>query len=157
MVNVALAVSEALVVDVAVTFTCTLSAVKYGGGVYWPVDETVPAPELASPPETDHVTLGAAPLESEAVNCSTEAFEELFELQPVQLVSIAAAPGVTDRVPPEEFMDEPEVQPASRIMAGKAPSASMRTGPRCDKAVNPRLVDRPERGCSVVSKEFLLT
>ncbi len=121
------------------------------------MDEMVPGPELASPPETDHVTLAAVPLESAAVNCSTAVFEELFVLQPVQLVSIAAVPGEIDKPPPEGSMELPEVQPASAMMAGKTPSASMRTGRRRDKAGFPRLVDDPEHRRSAVSNGSLIT
>ena len=45
-VTVTVALEVEPVVRAAVTLTCTLSAVRYGGGVYWPLLEIVPAPEI---------------------------------------------------------------------------------------------------------------
>jgi hypothetical protein len=54
----------------------------------------VPGPLFASPPVTDQVTSALPPPVSVAVNCSTEEPRELVVLQPVQLVSMALAPGL---------------------------------------------------------------
>jgi hypothetical protein len=118
-------------VSVAFTVTCTLLAVRYGGGVYWPLLEMDPAPAFASPPETAHVTLAAPPLLSVAVNCSMACPVVLLAaLQPVQLVSIETVPGETDNVPPPP-PPPPEAdppQPAKRTKTGTAAAATIRAG-----------------------------
>jgi len=68
-VIVAVAVTLELAVDVAVTVTCMLSAVRYEGGVYAPLELMVPAFEYVSPPLTLQVTLAGAPLDVTALNC----------------------------------------------------------------------------------------
>ena len=87
----------------------------------------VPGPELASPPETDHVTPAAPPPESVAENCSTVAPEETV-LQPVQLVSMAAVPGEMAKAPLDEPTDGVPPQPASANSAIRAATARERTG-----------------------------
>ena len=95
--------------------------------MYWPALVMAPGPEFASPPETDHVTLAAPPLESAAENCSTAVPEELA-LQPAQFVSIAAVPGEMEKTPLDEPTDGVPPQPASANRAGSAAIASARTG-----------------------------
>src|SRR5208283_677557 len=97
-VTVSTAVAVVVEFSVAVTTTGTRSLVRYGGGVYCPVDEIVPGPLFPSPPLTDHNTAAAPPLLSVAVNCSTDAPLALVELQPVQLVSIISVPGEMEKL-----------------------------------------------------------
>ena len=79
----------------------------------------VPAPLLASPPETDQVTVAAPPAERVAVNCSTEAPWVLVALQPVQFVSMELEPGAMENVPLEGFPETvPPAQPAKTMRAG---------------------------------------
>ena len=82
----------------------------------------VPGPALASPPETDQLTLAEPPPESVARKCSTAAPEELVALQPVQLVSMAAVPGETEKVPFDETPDTAPPHPASTNKAGNGGS-----------------------------------
>ncbi len=88
----------------------------------------VPGPEFASPPETDQVTLAAPPPERVAENCSKVAPEESVALQPVQLVSMAAVPGKTEKGLLDEAVDGDPPQPASANRAGSAAIASVRAG-----------------------------
>ena len=101
--------------------------------MYWPLDVMVPGPALASPPETAHVTLAAPPPESVAESCSTGVPEELELLQPVQLVSIVAVVGETEKVPLEEppVVVTPPPQPARTSRAGAANAAKLRADHRC--------------------------
>ena len=90
----------------------------------------LPGPLLASPPLTDQVTLAAPPLESVAVNCSTEAPAALVALQAVQLVSMRAVEGEMEKAPLEELavtavLPQPETT-SSR--AGTKANASTRNG-----------------------------
>jgi hypothetical protein len=88
----------------------------------------VPGPLFASPPLTDQVTLAAPPPVSVALNCSTDAPEELVALQPVQFVSIAVVPGVIAKMPFDGFADTPPlVQPAASSSAGARIIASARS------------------------------
>jgi hypothetical protein len=73
------------------------------------------------------LTEAAPPLVSAAVNCSTAVPVELLTaLQPVQLVSIVAEPGETERVPFEDVPDADPPQPASRTKIGTALATSTR-------------------------------
>ena len=91
-----------------------------------------PAPVLASPPITDHVTFAAPPPVNVELYCSIAAPEWLVVLQPVQLVSMAAVPGVTENVPFDEVPvpDDDPPQPARKMSAGTAAMPSMREGQR---------------------------
>ena len=112
-------------VRVAVMVALTLSAVRYDGGVYWPLASMVPAPVLR--PLTDQLTLAEPPLFSVAVNCSTAVPEELVVLQPVQLVSTVAVPGETENAPLEELLDAiPPPQPADKSTMGRPAIANAR-------------------------------
>jgi len=62
---------------------------------------------------------------SVANRCSTAVPAELVELQPVQFVSIDADPGEMENVP-LDALEEPPPQPASKMTAGAAASASPR-------------------------------
>jgi len=74
------------------------------------------------------VTLAAPPL-NVAANCSTSLPEVLLVLHPVQLVSMAAAPGEMESAPLEELPpDVPPPQPARTTNAGKIALASIRPG-----------------------------
>ena len=128
MVSVAVAFVVELVLSVAVTVTCTLFAVRYEGGEYCPLVLMEPAPELASPPETDHVTLAAPPLFSVAVNCSTVAPADVVILHPVQLVSMEAVPGEMENSLLEEPVDAEPPQPARMKRVGKNAIARIRAG-----------------------------
>ena len=123
MVSVAVALTDGLLVNAPVIVTCTLLAVRYEGGVYWPVEEMEPAPELASPPETVQVTVAAPPLLRVAVNCSTGELEEFVALQPVQFVSIVPVPGVMENSPFEAALAAEPPQPASANTVGSARAA----------------------------------
>jgi hypothetical protein len=151
-------------VSMAFTVTCTLLAVRYGGGVYWPVLEMDPAPVLASPPLTAQVTEAAPPPLRVAVNCSyTPELEEA--LQPVQLVSMVAVPDETENVPPPP-PPPPEAdppQPARRTRTGTAAAASIRAG-RCRSKLDPcrckglstrRPRERKSRRCGTVVTDSL--
>ena len=124
------AVVVGLDVNVAVTVTWTLLAVRYGGGVYWPFAEIDPALELASPPETLQLTPAVPPELRVAVNCSTAVPDELVELQLVQFVSMVEVVGVMEKVPFEAVpeLTEPPPQPATRRMMGSAVNATTRAG-----------------------------
>src|SRR6185437_12425044 len=112
--GVRVSVAEALAPPLcaAVIVTCTLSAVRYCGGLYTPALLIVPAPAVASPPLTDQLRdPEPAPL---ALNNSAEP-----SLQPLQLVSMLAAPGETENAPPEESAARaPPPQPASANTSG---------------------------------------
>lgn len=95
--------------------------------MYWPVPVIVPGPAFASPPDTAQVTLAAPPLFNVAVNCSTGEPDEPVVLQPVQLVSIEAVPGATEKVLFDEPVADPP-QPASNRKAGTAAAPSIRAG-----------------------------
>ena len=87
----------------------------------------VPGPASGSPPVTFQLTLAAPPPARVAENCSyAEPVEKLLPLQPVQLVSMAAADGEMAKV---EF-DEPAIvfpaQPASKSAAGSSTAARSR-------------------------------
>src|SRR5580658_4195791 len=87
----------------------------------------VPGPASASPPVTFQMTLAAPPPARVAENCSYAApAEKLLPLQPVQLVSMAAADGEMAKV---EF-DEPAIvlpaQPANTSAAGASAAARNR-------------------------------
>jgi hypothetical protein len=87
----------------------------------------VPAPLFTSPPLTFQVTVAAPPLASVAENCSTDAPDELVALQPVQLVSIDAVPGVMEKVPFDGLAATiPPPHPASKQSAGIIAKASTR-------------------------------
>jgi len=114
--------------------------------VYWPALVMVPGPAFASPPETDHVTLAALPLESVAENCSIAAPEELAELQPVQLVSMAAVPGKMEKAPLDEPTDGVPPQPANANRTGSVAIASARAGQcRSESDFDSGLAKRVER------------
>jgi hypothetical protein len=87
-VTLRIAVAVVVELSLAVTTTDTLSVVRYGGGVYCPLDEILPGPLFASPPDTDHVTAAGPPPVKVAVNCSTDLPCALVTLHPVQFVSI---------------------------------------------------------------------
>jgi len=109
--------------------------VRYEGGVYWPLfGSMVPAAPVLG--LMVQVTVAAPPLLSVAVNCSTGEPELLVPLQPVQLVSMDAVPGETEKVLLEELPEEveavvPPPQPANRISAGKPANARNRHGHFC--------------------------
>ena len=78
----------------------------------------------------DHVTAAAPPVFSMAVNCSS-AEPELDALQPVQLVSMDAVPGETEKVLLVELLAEaPPPQPATRARTGRPANASRRADHR---------------------------
>src|SRR5580698_1040167 len=98
--------------------------------MYWPLVEIFPGPELVSPPLTAQVTFAAPPPVNVALNCSMAVPEVLVALQPVQLVSMAAVPGVTENVPLDEVVvpeDDPP-QPTRKMRAGTAAMPKMRDG-----------------------------
>ena len=65
-------------------------------------------------------TGAAPPLVNVAVNCSYEPELAFALLQPVQLVSMVAVPGETEKVLLEELVDGvPPPQPANTIKAGR--------------------------------------
>lgn len=105
--------------------------------MYWPVVVMEPGPALASPPETDQVTLAAPPPDNVAENCATGAPEEFDVLQPVQLVSIVAVPGEMEIVLFDELFTDPPPQPASTNRIGKEKPASIRAGHRRINEPNP--------------------
>lgn len=92
--------------------------------MYWPLEEMVPAPLLASPPLTDQVTGAAAPFACAAKNCSTALPEESVALQPVQLVSMDAVEG--ERLRPPLAGEALLPQPATSSIAGAAAQKSAR-------------------------------
>jgi hypothetical protein len=96
--------------------------------VYWPLADIDPAPELASPPETDHETVAAPPPASVAENCSIAVPEVFVVLQPVQLVSIATVPGVIENVPFEELLEPaaPPTQPVKTSADARAQQVKAR-------------------------------
>lgn len=120
--------------------------------MYCPLEVIVPAPELASPPETDQVTEAAPPLLSVAENCSTTAPEEVAALQPVQLVSIESVVGEMENVPFDVVVEAtPPPQPASTRNVGSAAIASIRAGqrPRNDPNLPALLTFRRRRRSAV--------
>lgn len=121
--------------------------------MYWPLEVIVPAPELASPPETDQVTTAAPPLLSVAENCSIAAPADVAALQPVQLVSIETVVGEIENVPFDVVVEEvPPPQPASRTNVGSAEIARMRAGRRPKNEPNlPALLNFGRRRRSAVT------
>jgi hypothetical protein len=98
--------------------------------VYWPLVEMLPAPAFTSPPLTDQLTEAAPPPLRVAENCSMADPEVLTALQPVQLVSMVAEPGETEKVLLDEVPDADPPQPASKTKTGTAPAANSRAGQR---------------------------
>jgi hypothetical protein len=89
----------------------------------------LPGPLLASPPETDQVTLAAPPPVSVAENCSTDAPLALLALQPVQLVSMEPVPGEMEKVEFEgSAVTRPAEHPAASSSAGARSAVSIRIG-----------------------------
>jgi hypothetical protein len=113
--------------------------------VYWPLLVIEPGPAFASPPDTDQLTLAAAPELVVAVNCSTGVPEELLELQPVQLVSIEPVFGETENSPFEEVVVAPPPQPATIRKAGITDTARTRPGQDWRDDANLRPPKTPER------------
>lgn len=146
-VMAALAVVDGLLARVAVTVTCALLAVRYGGGVYCPLVVIDPAFVFASPPETVQFTLAAPPEASVAVNCSTAVPEVLVVLQPVQLVSMVEVEGEMEKVPFDEVPVEatPPPQPAMTSKVGKQAIAKMRAGHLPGNDANRPPLDRLEQ------------
>src|SRR5271165_1061924 len=95
----------------------------------------VPGPLFASPPDTDQVTAALPPPVSVAVNCSTDEPRELVVLQPVQLVSMALAPGVITKASLEGAAVTPPIpQPAmASIRSGRKSAASRRGSLFCTR------------------------
>src|SRR5579871_5164418 len=81
-----------------------------------------PAPVRASPPETFQLTVASSPLASVAENCSTAAPLTLLALQPVQLVSSEAMPGLMENAELTglALTTLPPAQPARIAMPGAA-------------------------------------
>ena len=96
--------------------------------MYWPLAVIDPAPELASPPETDHTTAAGPPLFSMAENCSTGVPDEFVALQPVQFVSLVEVPGEMEKVPFDAPETIPAPHPASATRAGIDAKAMTRSG-----------------------------
>ena len=87
----------------------------------------MPAPLLASPPDTDQVTGAVPPPESVAENCSTDAPLLLVALQPVQLVSIEPVPGESEKLALEgSALTRPLAQPATTSSVGGSRKEAMR-------------------------------
>ena len=71
-------------------------------------------------------------------------------MQPVQLVSMAAVPGETDRL---EFdvPGDPDVQPASAKTPGRTPTANIRAGSfQKERATGPLPSDFEQRGSPLI-------
>src|ERR1039457_7253059 len=78
----------------------------------------VPAPAVASPPLTDHMTPAAPPVLSLAENWCTGLPCALVALQPVQLVSMDVDPGEIEKVAFAGLaVTAPPPHPASKTMA----------------------------------------
>jgi hypothetical protein len=141
-------------VSVAVMVALTVSAVRYGGGVYWPLASMLPAPVLGL---IDQLTLAEPPLLSVAVNCSMGVPDEFLALQPVQLVSTVAVPGETENVLLEELLDaKPPPQPADKSVSGRPAIANARANhwpiPEACEMLRPGLPVRLHAvGCSLLS------
>jgi hypothetical protein len=89
----------------------------------------VPAPVVASPPDTLQVTEATFPFESAAENCSTGVPFAFVALHPVQLVSTELVPGETERDALLEFAlaVPPPPQPAIASVTAKGPAAKRAT------------------------------
>jgi hypothetical protein len=86
-----------------------------------------PGPVLASPPETDQVTLAEMPA-CVAENCSTAVPVVFFPLQPVQLVSMVAVPGETCRsmnCPPSRRSLQVQVEQERGRLPASAPANAL--------------------------------
>jgi hypothetical protein len=105
--------------------------------MYSPEAEIVPGPLRASPPLTFQVTSAPSSAGSVVRNCSTGVPCLLAMLQPVQLVSMAPAPGETEkRVRPGSAATIPPAHPATAISTPGKKKAATRsshclTGPEC--------------------------
>jgi len=115
--------------------------------VYSPLLEMEPAPALTSPPLTFQLTEAAPPLFKAAKNCSTAVPELLTVLQPVQLVSMVAEPGVIENVPFEDVPVAVPPHPASRTKIGTAPATSTRV---CQRPSN----FKPYRGLCLSARRL---
>jgi hypothetical protein len=77
-----------------------------------------PGPLTASPPSTDQKTGAAPPPVSVAASCNDATLAAPAALQPVQLVSMAAVPGVTEKAAFEGLAATVPPHPAKASSAG---------------------------------------
>src|SRR5580693_7080680 len=99
--------------------------------MYSPEAEIVPGPLRASPPLTFQVTAAPSSAGSVVRNCSTGVPCLLAMLQPVQLVSMAPAPGETEKlVRPGSALTIPPAHPATAISTPGRKKAATRSGHR---------------------------
>lgn len=106
------------------------------------MEEIVPAPVVASPPETLQVTEAALPFESAAENCSTGAPLALVALHPVQLVSIEPVPGDMERAGLLEFALAPPPPPQPAMASAAASGPAAKTATRSSSLPRTRLTPR---------------